>query len=106
MYLGGSMLNTFRVISMVEGLSFLLLLFVAMPLKYQYGFPQAVTAVGWAHGLLFIAYVLWAQTCGQRYNWPEMFKLRVLISGMIPFACFFLDKKLKSESAELVMKST
>ena len=54
------MLNNFRIISLIEGLSFLVLLFIAMPLKYHWGHPEAVSMVGMTHGLLFIAYVAFA----------------------------------------------
>ena len=98
------MLNTFRMISMLEGVSFLLLLFVAMPAKYYLGYPQAVTIMGWAHGGLFMAYIFFALAAFQRYNWSDGFMARVMISSMVPFACFFLDKRLKEESLEVVLE--
>ena len=53
-------LKSFRIISILEGLSFLILLGIAMPLKYIYDIPEAVQAVGMAHGILFMLYVLGA----------------------------------------------
>ena len=47
----------FKWISLIEGLSFLILLGIAMPLKYMFDQPLAVTYVGWAHGILFILYI-------------------------------------------------
>ncbi len=98
------MLNTFRLISLLEGISFLLLLFVAMPAKYYLGYPQAVTLMGWAHGGLFMGYVFLAFAAFQRYNWSDGLMARVMISGVVPFACFFLDKHLKEGSREVALE--
>ncbi len=95
-----SYINKFRLISLVEGVSFLLLLFVAMPLKYQMGMPQAVTIMGWAHGLLFMVYVSMAMSLGSRQGWSGMFSTLVILAGMIPFACFVLEKWLKKEQPQ------
>ncbi len=92
------MLNNFRIISLIEGLSFLVLLFVAMPLKYYWGYPQAVSVVGMTHGLLFIAYVGFAMMLGQRQGWSDRFVFMVVLAGMLPFGCFVLAKKLKKET--------
>src|SRR5690349_20635048 len=51
-------LGRFRAIALLEGLSFVLLLFIAMPLKYLAGMPLGVKMVGWAHGMLFVLYLL------------------------------------------------
>ena len=59
----------FKWISILEGISFLLLLFIAMPLKYIYDIPQAVTYVGWAHGLLFILYIYVVFPTAQKLKW-------------------------------------
>ncbi|MES2688928.1 MAG: DUF3817 domain-containing protein, partial [Bacteroidota bacterium] len=50
--------NNFRKVAVLEGWSFLILLFIAMPVKYILAYPLLVKYVGWAHGALFIAYVL------------------------------------------------
>lgn len=92
---GGEM---FRVVSYVEGVSLLLLLFVAMPAKYLGGYPLAVTVMGWIHGVLFIAYVAAASQCAQRLEWSERFSYIVLLAGVLPFGCFVLDRKLRRRS--------
>ena len=52
------LLHRFRIVGIAEGISFLVLLLIAMPLKYLAGFPQAVLIVGWIHGFLFIVYII------------------------------------------------
>ncbi|HHJ80562.1 MAG TPA: DUF3817 domain-containing protein [Candidatus Tenderia electrophaga] len=97
------MLNNFRIISLIEGLSFLVLLFVAMPLKYYWGYPQAVSMVGMTHGLLFVAYVLVASMVGQRQGWSDRFMFMVVLAGMLPFGCFVLERKLKKEARQVAV---
>ncbi len=89
------MLRTFRIISMVEGISFLLLLFAAMPAKYYLGVPEAVTVMGWAHGMLFMLYVGSATMVMQRYKLPDSTSGLILLAGITPFVCFYLEKKLR-----------
>ena len=62
-------LKAFKWISILEGISFLLLLFIAMPLKYLYDMPEMVQQVGMAHGVLFIAYVLGGLLLIKPMNW-------------------------------------
>ncbi len=90
-------INHFRVISLLEGLSFLALLFAAMPAKYYFGLPEAVSVVGMAHGLLFMMFVLMATLVALRHAWSDRYTLMVIICGILPFACFFLDKSLKRQ---------
>jgi integral membrane protein len=59
------LLKRFRLVATLEGISFLVLLFVAMPLKYFAGMPKAVSVVGMAHGLLFVAYMYLLYECWQ-----------------------------------------
>ncbi len=98
---GLSMLNTFRIVSLLEGCSFLLLLFVAMPAKYYLGYPQGVSLMGWVHGFLFMAYMYYAMAVAQRQNWSSGFSGLVMLAGFLPFACFVLERRLKKE-VELV----
>ena len=90
-----------RIIGITEGISFLLLLMVAMPLKYYMQMPQAVKYTGWAHGLLFVAYVIAVFACigPMKWNW---FKVLVALgASLIHFGTFVLDKELKRREAEL-----
>jgi integral membrane protein len=88
-----------RIVGICEGASFLLLMGVAMPLKYLLGMPLAVKYVGWAHGILFIAYgfaVLTALIYGQ-----ISFRRSLLAFGasLIPFGPFLIDRKLAEDEA-------
>lgn len=90
-------MNQFRIVSMVEGISFLLLLFVAMPAKYYWGIPEATKLVGMTHGLLFLAYVAMAVSIGPRHGWSEGRTFMVVLLGMLPFGCFVVEHRLKRE---------
>ena len=99
------MLNSFRLVSLIEGLSFLVLLFIAMPLKYHWGYPEAVSVVGMTHGILFIAYVALAVMLSSRQQWSDRFMIGVILAGMLPFGCFVLEQKLKKESLQVALQS-
>jgi integral membrane protein len=93
-----------RVIGITEGISFLVLLLIAMPLKYYFGWPLAVKVVGWMHGVLFVAYigaVLFAIKA-MKWNW---FSVGVaLAASLIPIGTFVLDKSWKRREEELLLK--
>lgn len=82
-----------------EGVSFLVLLGVAMPLKYFAGMPQAVRVVGMAHGVLFMLYVLAAIQAAVEYNWPWKKTALVLIASVLPAGPFVVDAKLLRDEA-------
>jgi integral membrane protein len=86
-------MSSFRAIALAEGVSFLLLLGIAMPLKYAAGMPLAVKWIGWAHGLLFIAYAVSAVLLFSRENWPLSRAPGVLVAALLPFGTFVLDRK-------------
>ncbi|NRB41461.1 MAG: DUF3817 domain-containing protein [Pseudomonadales bacterium] len=88
------MLNLFRAISLIEGLSLVLLLFVAMPLKYYFSMPVVVTYVGMMHGMLFMAYVFLSVLVSDQQKWSVFFWLYVLLCSLMPFACLFLERQL------------
>lgn len=87
-------LGKLRVVAFVEGVSFLLLLFIAMPLKYWAGLPQAVRVVGMAHGLLFVLYVLYAVLAKAEYGWNVRKLALALLASVVPFGTFYADKHL------------
>jgi len=86
-----------RAVTFLEGISYVLLLFVAMPLKYWAGYPIAVRITGLAHGALFVslAYLTWATM--QERKKPLGFGVRIGVAALIPFATFFLDRELAEE---------
>ena len=86
-------LRAFRAVAAAEGVSFLVLLGVAMPLKYGAGMPLAVRWVGLAHGLLFIVYVGTAILLFMRERWPWSRAPGVLLAALVPFGTFVLDRK-------------
>ena len=88
-----------RVVAIVEAISFLLLLFVAMPLKYLAGQPLAVRIVGMAHGLWFIAFVLMLMQAHTEHEWPTTKSLKIFVASLVPFGPFFLDRGLREEDA-------
>lgn len=94
-----------RAIGMIEGVSFLLLLGVAMPLKYFAGMPMAVTAAGWLHGLLFITFCIALTQAHQEANWTVWRSGTVLITALLPFGPFAIDKKLRREEEILRSRS-
>ncbi len=95
------MLNIFRIISYLEGISYLLLLFVGVPLKYFGGNDILVKLLGMPHGLLFIGYVLLAFFIKPQFNWSNKDFLVILIASVIPFGTFFVDKKYLKNSTFL-----
>ncbi len=85
----------FRWISLIEGISFLVLLFIAMPLKYMMDIPKAVTVVGWAHGLLFVVYIYMVFPTARSLKWNFSRTLFALIASVLPFGPFIFDRNLK-----------
>lgn len=81
----------FKVAGWAEGLSFLILLFVAMPLKYYWGMPESVRIVGMLHGILFLIYVAIAVLEGQKNQWPKRIYFYALLSAILPFGPFYFD---------------
>lgn len=94
-----SYLQQLRVVAFLEGLSFVLLLFVAMPLKYYAGLPLAVRLVGSAHGLLFVAFCWALFRAAVACEWPLRRSLVAFVSSLLPFGTFVFDRSLKREIA-------
>lgn len=88
-----STLRRFRLVAILEGISFLVLLGIAMPLKYYAGMPLAVKYTGWAHGLLFISYIVLAVPLFTRLKWPMERVYGVGIASLLPFGTFVLERK-------------
>ena len=92
-------LGRLRVVGFLEGISFLVLLGIAMPLKYMWDMPQAVQTVGMAHGILFILYVLGVLQVRTEKEWNFRVTLLALIASVLPFGTFVADAKLFKEEA-------
>ena len=93
-------LNRFRKTAILEGYSFLVLLFVAMPLKYALDKPTPVKVVGWIHGVLFILYILWGARAAREERWSLGFCAKAFIASLVPFGTFVLDKHLRHMALE------
>ena len=87
------MLKSFIWVSYLEAISFLLLLFIAMPLKYIYNMPEYVKIVGMAHGILFVLYLLGAYYMYEKLGWKVKEMLIVMFCAILPFGPFYADKK-------------
>lgn len=87
------MLKFFRLISFLEGLSYLLLLFVAVPIKYIGENETFVKMLGMPHGLLFIVYIIMAILLKYELSWNSKVFWSVLIASIIPFGTFYIDRK-------------
>lgn len=87
-------LKIFRTIALLEGISFLVLLLIAMPLKYMLQIPLPVRIVGMAHGVLFVAFVFYLMLVKSEYNWSIKKASIAFLSSLLPFGTFVLDAKM------------
>jgi integral membrane protein len=92
-------LGRLRVIGWWEGVSFLVLLGIAMPLKYFAGLPMAVRVVGMAHGVLFLLYVVAAIQAALEHDWPWKRTTLVLLASVLPAGPFVVDAKILRDEA-------
>ncbi|HEX5026625.1 MAG TPA: DUF3817 domain-containing protein [Agriterribacter sp.] len=93
----GSSLGRLRLIAITEGISYLVLLFIAMPLKYLADMPMAVKYTGWIHGVLFVLYMVAMLQVWIRYRWKLGKVVLAFIASLLPFGTFVLDRTLKQE---------
>lgn len=87
------MLKTFRLTAILEGVSYLLLFGIGMPLKYLADIPEPNKFIGYAHGFLFIAYVILAVVFCMENKWGLKRFLILFIASLLPFGTFYIDKK-------------
>ena len=87
-----------RLIGIIEGLSFLLLMFIAMPLKYIWGDPSLVTQVGRIHGLLWVIFCFSLIDAKSAKGWTIKQAMVPFIASMLPFGPFLVDKKLRDDT--------
>ena len=93
-----SSIGFFRLIAFLEGISLLILVFIAMPIKYGLGDPSVVKMVGQAHGILFLLFILLAIKVSIEQVWRfKTTTWKVLISSFIPFGTFYIDKHILSK---------
>jgi integral membrane protein len=86
-------LGRLRIVAFSEGVSFLILLGIAMPLKYIADLPQAVRVVGMAHGVLFILYIVLLLQVAVERGWTFKISMLAFLASLIPFGTFYADAK-------------
>lgn len=87
----------FRKVALAEGISFLVLLFIAMPLKYLLDQPMAVKIVGYIHGFLFVAFMALAFAVKSEFNRTWGWGVKAFLASIIPFGTFYMEKQWKAE---------
>ena len=92
------MIKLFKLITLLEGSSYLLLLFVGVPLKYLMGDESYVKLLGMPHGVLFIAYIILSFVMRKKMNWNTTSFIIILLASIIPFGTFYVDKKYLSKN--------
>jgi len=88
-----SFLNIFRITALLEGISYILLLFIATPIKYLLHDASYVKLLGMPHGLLFIGYIVLAFMIRKELRWNTKQFAFVLLASILPFGTFYIDRK-------------
>ena len=87
----------FRKIAVAEGVSFLVLLFIAMPMKYLATLPIAVTIAGGLHGMLFIAFLIMMREVKNEFKKGWGWTAKALLASILPFGTIVMDKEWRKE---------
>jgi integral membrane protein len=91
------LVTTYRVLAYVTGVVLILLVFVAVPLKYLADKPEPTAVVGQLHGFLYLVYFVVALLLGFSRRWSFWRILRVVLAGTVPFAAFFAERRVAAE---------
>lgn len=89
-------MKVFRAVSLLEGLSYVVLMGIAMPLKYLAGQPMAVRIVGGIHGALFVAFCIALATTARRRGWTRRQIATALVAALLPLGAFWLEHRLRT----------
>lgn len=100
-----STLSIFKKVAIAEGISYILLIFIAVPLKHFANMPLAVRYTGWVHGMLFVLYVAFVFMCMSEYKWKIGKTALIFLASLLPFAPFYVDKRLNEEAEDQVKAS-
>jgi integral membrane protein len=87
-------LRNYRVAAWVTGIGLLVLVFVAMPLKYFFGEPRPVALIGMLHGFLYMAYIVCTLILAERCRWRPLDAVVILLAGTIPIASFVAERQV------------
>lgn len=98
------LLHTLRLLGFGEAISWLLLLFIAMPLKYLYDQPFAVRITGWVHGLLFVLYIVQLLRVKIALGWPFLKLVYGTIASFFPFGTLIFDRWLQKEEVRISLR--
>lgn len=100
----GNPVTLVRWAGLMEAVSFILLVGIAMPLKYVWGKPEAVRVIGMAHGVLFILFCVALARVMMALRWPLGRGAFVFVMALVPFGPFLIDGKLKSFEREALSR--
>ncbi len=87
------MIKSFRIVALLEGISYVMLLLVAVPIKYLLNDPAYVKLLGMPHGILFMVYIVLAIMINKEQHWSKRTFYQVLFASVIPFGTFYIDFK-------------
>jgi len=87
-------LRNYRIAAWVTGVGLLVLVLVAMPLKYFFGQPQLVAVVGMTHGFLYMIYIVTTLLLAERCRWKPLDALLILLAGTVPVASFVAERRV------------
>jgi integral membrane protein len=93
-------LRLFRIVGLLEGISYILLLFVAVPLKYVGENEMLVKVLGMPHGVLFIAYLVLGYMWGNERKWTIAMYIKLFLAALLPFGTLIFDKKYLTPSVK------
>jgi len=94
-------LRLMRTVSLLEGSTLLLLIFVAVPLRHLAGLPIATRIMGPIHGLAFLLYVWMLLKTVSEGNWSRSETTRLIIAAFIPFGAFVNERRLARRAAAM-----
>ena len=92
-------LGRLRLLAILEGISYILLLGVCMPLKYVWDIPEPTYPVGLAHGVLFVAYCIWVLIVGIQKKWSFIIIFLAGLASLLPLGTFVADAKIFKKAA-------
>lgn len=94
-------IKNFRLIALLEGISYLLLMGVCMPLKYIWKIEEPNFYMGMAHGVLFVAYCIWGLSLAIKLKWDFKTSFLVFIASLLPFGTFVADNKILKKYVDM-----
>ncbi|MBA3524370.1 MAG: DUF3817 domain-containing protein [Geodermatophilaceae bacterium] len=87
----------YRVMAYVVGVMLLILVFVAVPLRYLFDTPEVSAVVSPLHGFLYAVYLLAVLSLGTRSQWTFRKTILVMLGGTVPFLSFWLEHRITDE---------